>query len=112
VTKRRLVGYFDPHPDTSCRDCGLGPWAFYEDDVLVHKDFYVHDALWNEVCPEDDGTDHEYFGKFVLCIGCFEKRLGRELNHEDFNQGRPATSFDAQPSKRFVSRWEGSGEHR
>ena len=43
--------------------------------------------------------------KFVMCIGCFEKRLGRQLTREDF-KAPPNRLFGVPPSYRFRSRWK------
>lgn len=42
-----------------CQDCG-------DEDPGC---FIVHDVLWNSICPQGG----------LICIGCFEKRLGRPL---------------------------------
>lgn len=52
---------------TICKDCGIDT----KNDL---KDFYmVKDQLWKEF-----GV-----GKGMLCIDCFEKRLGRKLAPSD-----------------------------
>lgn len=81
--------------DLLCRDCGLDAWMFEEDGRVVHEDFYVHDELWDDVCPEGG----------LLCIGCFERRLGRQLRRTDF-KGPPNALFGDPPSARFRERWE------
>ena len=80
---------FDPNFDACC-DCGGHAWRQHESGREVHEDFYVHDELWDRVCPDDEvvewveaGVTFRH-GKFVMCIGCFEKRLGRQLTREDF----------------------------
>lgn len=95
-----------------CEDCGISAWMQDEDGRIVHEDSYVHDGLWDSVCPDDgvvesmvNGEKHRH-GRFVMCIGCFEKRLGRRLRREDF-AGPPLALFGIPPSTRFVSRWEG-----
>lgn len=94
-----------------CVDCGICAWMQIEDGEIVHEDFYVHDALWDEVCPDDevrewvvDGTKFRE-GKFVICVGCFERRLGRTLRREDFTT-EPGSLFGTPPSRRLRSRWE------
>lgn len=89
---------------TICRDCGINAWSFTADGRRVHEDFYVHDGLWDAVCP-DDGVE----GTYVLCIGCFERRLGRRLTREDLKHGAnvaraPWPGRGTPPSSRFVDR--------
>jgi hypothetical protein len=96
-----------------CHDCGIKAWSQVESDGrVVHEDFYVHNALWDGACPDDDVLrgylpNGQEFGEglFILCIGCFEKRLGRTLTREDF-LGPPSDLFGTPPSSRFVARWE------
>ena len=78
---------------------------------MVHEDFYVHNELWDATCPDDDivrwtqnGSDLAQ-GRFVICIGCFEKRLGRQLTRRDFT-GEPGALGGDPPSRRYVDRWE------
>ncbi len=93
------------------RDCGICAWMQIEDDRIVHADFYVQDELWDEVCPDDEvrewvvGGPKFREGKFVICVGCFEKRLGRRLRREDFTT-EPDFLFGTPPSRRLRSRWE------
>lgn len=97
--------------DFACPDCGVLAWRQIEDGRVVHEDFYIHDELWDSVCPDDvvfewveNGTKFRE-GRFVMCIGCFEKRLGRKLTQADLTTP-PGDLFGIPPSKRFVSRWE------
>ena len=114
---------------TLCRDCGIDAWAIEEDGARVHEDFFVADELWDATCPDDDvvrwvGRDGTHFGMghFVLCIGCFERRLGRELTLRDFmgeeryasmpveeREWRAAEGpndlFGSAPSTRYLDRW-------
>jgi hypothetical protein len=58
----------DAQSRSPCEDCGL--------DVLdIHEHYMVRNALWNKVSG----------GAKYLCIGCLEKRLGRELAQKDFS---------------------------
>jgi hypothetical protein len=52
-----------------CLDCR-------EDTKAIGEDYMVTNELWLSVVNDYDG------GK--LCVGCIEKRLGRELRTEDF----------------------------
>lgn len=85
---------FDPS-ELLCHDCGIEAWMFMEDGRIVHEDFYVSDELWHSVAPERD---------ILLCIGCFETRLGRELRRADF-KGQPHDLGGDPPSARFWRRW-------
>lgn len=95
----------------NCVDCGAQAWQLREGWRVAHEDFYVHDALWDRVCPDDeveewvaDGVTYRE-GRFVICIGCFERRLGRQLTREDF-KCPPHRLFGIPPSYRFRSRWK------
>ncbi len=41
------------------------------------EDFYVTDGLWLTTMPIGKRDD-------LICVGCFEKRLGRKLTRKDF----------------------------
>lgn len=65
----------------NCGDCGLPP-----DDIYI-----VYDFIWSRACaaaPAMSESGH-------LCILCIEARLGRRLNHFDFNPGVPC-NFDRE----------------
>ncbi len=99
---------------TLCVDCGIDAWA--QGPRHAHEDFYVHDELWDSVCPDDRRRERELpggivddpkpgeGGGFVLCIGCFEARLGRRLRRADFKVP-PRFLSGCAPSARFMSRW-------
>jgi hypothetical protein len=114
ATKKRLKGW---KWEWKCKDCGIGPWDFVEDERYVHEDFYVHDVLWDRVCPDDLRAERELPNGlvggigFVICIGCFEARLGRTLTKTDFKVP-PQHLFGDPPSKRFMDRWGASGSDR
>lgn len=60
-----------------CDDCGGG-----------HGESYMlHDAVWLSVAPDDA----------LLCIVCFEKRLGRRLVRADFTHDKCNLWFSAVP---------------
>jgi hypothetical protein len=97
---------------SACHDCGIDAWWFRDfNGQIVHEDFYVHDALWDAACPDDDVLRwHEAGvnfgeGQWVLCIGCFEQRLGRTLTRADFKVG-PRSLFGTPPSLRFRLRYK------
>jgi hypothetical protein len=117
-----------PEERTICHDCGIEAWWFEEDGVFVSEEFHVSDELWDATCPDDrvvrwvsdDGT-HFGQGRFVVCIGCFERRLGRQLTLRDFlGEEKYAETREAElhriaeegpvtsgppPSRRFLDRW-------
>jgi hypothetical protein len=110
-----LVCELHAHPESQvCIDCGLHAWHLQEGWRVAHEDFYVHDELWALVCPDDEvyeWVENEVTyreGTFVICIGCFEKRLGRQLIREDFKVP-PQRQFGIPPSYRFRSRWKARG---
>ncbi len=51
--------------ETACVDCGI--------DTIEIDEYYM---VWNDIWPLE--------GRGMLCIGCLENRLGRELTREDF----------------------------
>lgn len=51
-----------------CIDCGANT-----DDI--GEQYMIHDDLWRAANPTERG---------MLCVGCCEKRLGRQLRREDF----------------------------
>jgi len=58
------------HPQFFCADCDV--------DTYVNEQFYMlHDELWAQVAADVDT---------MLCLDCFEKRLGRPLHAVDFAQ--------------------------
>jgi hypothetical protein len=103
---------------TLCRDCGIEAWNQWDEQqgCHAHEDFYVHDELWDGACPDDlieevrfeDGTTGRN-GTYVLCIGCFEQRLGRPLIAADFKSQDPdgwywSTLVGRRSSMRFRAR--------
>jgi hypothetical protein len=107
----------DPPSLTICPDCKVDAWLFLEDGREVHEDFYVSRELWQQAAPDDPGPaaldalddaapDDPRWDEdpgFVLCIACFERRLGRRLRREDFTT-QPGDLFGTPPSQRWVSR--------
>lgn len=57
-------------PDFNCKDCGV-------DTGAIDEYYMVLDAVWIEA---GGGKPH----RGLLCIGCLEKRLGRQLRAYDF----------------------------
>lgn len=52
-----------------CLDCQV-------DTGKIGEHYMLKDDIWKLVNNSKSG---------MLCIGCLEKRLGRKLNHSDFN---------------------------
>jgi hypothetical protein len=112
LTTAALVCDFHAFPEFQvCQDCSIDAWRQQESGRVAHEDFYVQDDLWDAVCPDDavemweeDGATFRV-GKFVLCIGCFEARLGRQLTRQDF-KCPPSRQFGVPPTYRFRSRWK------
>lgn len=88
---------------TYCRDCGIEAWHQWDEaqGCYAHEDFYVHHELWDSVCPDDlveefrdeNGEVSGRNGTYVLCIGCFEERLGRQLTRQDFSYHEPDEGY-------------------
>lgn len=84
--------------DLRCTDCRCKPWDMGED-------FYVSDGLWMLTMPVAKRDN-------VICIGCFEKRLGRKLTRVDFKKwfrgnrwyGDQRRKLNDPPSKRLIDR--------
>jgi hypothetical protein len=53
--------------DSSCVDCGF-------DTIEAGETYMLHDNVWEEACA----------GAGLLCIGCVEQRIGRQLTPSDF----------------------------
>jgi len=77
-----------------CVDCGCHPWRRGED-------FYVNNGLWKFVMRENATA--------IICIGCFEHRLGRPLVKRDIAKwfrknrwwGDQRRKLNNPPSKRL-----------
>lgn len=68
-----LAHYYGSYKDVEaffCLDCQVDTSRGEAEEYYM-----VHTELWLEVNPGNDG---------MLCIGCLEKRLGRELTRADF----------------------------
>lgn len=65
-----------PVDTTLCADCGV--------DTLALCEWYmVRDELWASAWPGGQ-IERSHPGSQVLCIGCLEQRLGRQLTATDF----------------------------
>jgi hypothetical protein len=87
---------------TICADCGVNAWDQWDESQgrNAHEDFYVHNELWDAACPDDLLEEFRVGdevvgrnGRYVLCIGCFEQRLGRQLRRDDFTYLTPDDGF-------------------
>jgi len=63
----------------NCDDCGVSTYGEY---------YMVQDAIWQR-----------YGSDWMLCIGCLEKRMGRQLVTRDFT----AANFTSMNDGRFRS---------
>jgi hypothetical protein len=72
-----------PLVDFSCKDCGCD----YDESYMVHE------RIWK---AHGVGEGH-------LCVGCLEKRIGRQLRRQDFTNA-PINEIDAQMSLRLRDR--------
>lgn len=66
--------------DYSCHDCGIDVQDIGEYTYMVHR------HVWDQATKRartirGPGQVSTYD---IVCIGCLQKRLGRELHHEDF----------------------------
>jgi hypothetical protein len=66
-------------PPFPCKDCGVNTMPATNEQGGTpkgcHECYMVHDELWAKAGMEEDE---------MLCVGCLEKRLGRELIAGDF----------------------------
>ena len=70
-----------------CKDCEI--------DTLAINEYYMVTApVWEAACPEHRG---------MLCIGCLENRLGRQLTASDFTDA-PINRGVFQYSERLAAR--------
>lgn len=84
--------------DLKCTDCRCKPWN-------IGEDFYVTEGLWIFTIPIKKQND-------IICIGCFEKRLGRKLTRKDFKPwfrnnrwyGDRTKLLNDPPSARLIDR--------
>jgi hypothetical protein len=57
--------------DPCCMDSGV------DTDAIDESCYEVHNDLWCAAVPSEIG---------MLCVGCLERRLGRQLKHDDFSR--------------------------
>lgn len=76
-----------------CLDCGIDTGAIYEHYMLIDSTWYlIHDSKIG-----------------MLCIGCLEIRLGRQLNANDFNDSYLNNTSIAPKSARLIERMNARG---
>jgi hypothetical protein len=67
----------------NCKDCGVDTFPRTHGSC---EDYMVHHAIWLAAGMQDhrDGEGASAGCHNYLCVGCLEKRLGRELTAADF----------------------------
>jgi hypothetical protein len=86
-------------PYGACVDCGF--------DTFVGGEYYaVHDAVWKAAC---EAAPRLHDGGGLLCIGCLERRLGRELTRDDFIIDNPLNQDSRRLSDRIRDRLRRTG---
>jgi hypothetical protein len=62
---------------SQCVDCGVG--------TLTNGEWYLHDSVWALAwLRRARPAWHDLPGQRILCIGCFEKRIGRRIDEDEF----------------------------
>lgn len=64
--------------------------------------YVVEDRVWEAAIGKNDATG-------MLCIGCLEYRLKRQLTFSDF-VSCPANFFGNESSRKRMRMWDGLGE--
>jgi hypothetical protein len=77
------VQWFD-----ECLDCRARAW------VDLHEDYGVHDQVWRQAVPD---------GKGMLCVGCLETRLGRQMTRDDFKSPHHGRKLSARLKARLTA---------
>ena len=112
MTCRSCGGSGKRHPDNNgtafnCHDCGKPSGGYM-----------VHNRIWNLAWPDYvekkrelmrkyKGTPEHFRAHLSLCLGCLEKRLGRELEDTDFDPSLPINEglvFGVQLGLRMAAR--------
>lgn len=81
--------YAGTRPSYACTDCLV-------DTDILHEFYMVHDSIWSAAVSEKPAV--------ILCIGCLETRLGRELTATDFKAVPLNTGPGFKRSDRFADR--------
>jgi len=92
-----------------CLDCGV-------DTFDIGEMYMVTDELWEHIVGQivlvfdDDGvcTERTGPGLGMLCVGCFETRLGRELTPDDFSDAPINFPYAWGKSTRLIRRITGA----
>lgn len=84
---------------SECRYCGV-------DTYIIHEYYIISDCLWKQV--NLDRLGRPVVGG-MLCIGCVEKKLRRNLNRYDFpaipvNHLKDEHKYKNIKSKRLINR--------
>jgi hypothetical protein len=77
----------------------IGAWSCFtcqRDTFAIGEDYYVVDELW-----------YSYGVEGMLCIGCLEARLGRQLIAADFKPGFAASVVSGELARSDYSRQTG-----
>jgi hypothetical protein len=78
-----------------CADC-------CENTLILHEYYMVTKEVWKEATQNKKA--------YMLCIGCLEKRLGRELSNKDFGNYPLNTVGWNKQSSRLVDRLNRKGD--
>lgn len=97
ISLRMISGY--GAGEACCRDCGvdLEPDSGQSDGSTEYA-YMVRDQVWKLAGMRPAGTPN------LLCVGCLENRLGRELVGQDFAPGYPGNWPLAQDTPRLAAR--------
>ena len=95
-----------------CRDCGVDTTPCTSRRGCRHKErwehYMVRDSVWKAAgMPAMRGIQPLGASGF-LCIGCLERRLGRELKPRDFRPGVMLSEPSPWDSERLARRKRGS----
>jgi hypothetical protein len=86
-------------PDRRCQDCGRMVLPLYGPDPIGRaEDYWLHWQVWNPT-GERSGWPMDW-----LCVGCFERRLGRRLRPSDFVSQLHCWDTPRLASRHFATR--------
>lgn len=72
----------DPTRNPICKDCGVNT-------EIIAEEYMLLDDVWRAAHPDEAG---------MLCVGCFEARLGRTLRRADFTRYMLSNFDDGMPA--------------
>ena len=81
----------EKQPGGVCKDCGANTSSFVRGERSEY--YMVYNVLWKKAGMEEG----------FLCIGCLEKRLGRQLGPKDFTDA-PVNNLSRDQTGRLQSR--------